>query len=706
MTHRSLTQAATSVPWQRMARTVWIGIACASLVCLVVATPLQFRQLATLVTTPNSPMGQLTAEGVAALPQLGFTLQSYVLLFGSLQAFAAYALFCLGVFLFARRGDQVEPYLLSLTFVTFGLLGSVLTSPLYSAGPFWATLLRSLQVVGLATLIVSTLIFPDGRFKPAWTRWLALAWAAYVVATVFVPPLRITPSVIFASGRQTALFVWALLWLVAIAGVQVYRYRVISTPVQREQTRWVIWGWVIVVGLTVVIGVSVIVLGGMVLPHAVVLASRIIASTAFIWACVLLGACYAIAMLRHRLFDIDVVLNRTLVYGSATAAIVAVYALIVGGFGVILGAQGNPVIAFVAACLVAVLFQPVRDRIQRGVNRLMYGQRDEPYAVLARFGRQLEATPALDTLLPTIVSTIKDTLKLPFVAIELPGEASSERRAMDVQTPIHFPLKHQHEVIGALIVAPRQGEADLSASDRRLLEDLARQAEVAIHAASVTADLQRARERLVMAREEERRRIRNDLHDGLAPTLSSLQLQLGAMRNLIHQDPDRAEASANELRDDLRNATAEVRRLVYNLRPPALDDLGLIGAIRSQAQKVSQPDGLTVTVNAPDIQPLPAAVEVAAYRIAHEALMNVVRHAGARQCVITLTPCEEALTLEVRDDGRGLPPDAQTGVGLHSMRERAAELGGEFTLSSPAGGGTIVFARLPLKTKTWTSSAS
>jgi signal transduction histidine kinase len=642
----------------------------------------------------------LTPEDVAVLPQLGFSLQGYVLLFGSLQAFAAYVLFGLGIFVFVQRGDQFGPYLLSLMLVTFGLIGSVLTSPLYQAGPFWASLLRSLQAVGLAAVVLSTLVFPDGQFKPGWIRWLALAWVAYVMATVFVPSLRITPSVVFATGRQTVLYSWGLAWIVILAGVQMYRYRVISTPVQREQTRWVIWGWVVVSGLIVMIGVSLIVLTRMALPRTALLASRIIASSAIVWGCVLLGACYAIAILRHRLFDIDVVLNRTLVYAGVTATIVAVYAVIVGGFGALLNTQGNPVVAFGAACVVAALFQPLRGRMQRGVNRLMYGQRDEPYAVLARFGRQLETTPALDTLLPTIVSTIKDTLKLPHVAIEFAGEAPSEH------AQVRFPLKHQGQSIGHLIVAPRQGESELSATDRRLLEDLARQAEVAIHAASVTADLQRARERLVVAREEERRRIRNDLHDGLAPTLSSLQLQLGAMRNLIRQDPDQAEASANELREDLRAATAEVRRLVYNLRPPALDDLGLLGAIRSQAQKVSQQDGLSVSVNAPDLPSLPAAVEVAAYRIAHEALMNVVRHARARRCVITLTPRDDDLILEIRDDGRGMAPDAQAGIGLSSMRERAIELGGEFAVSLPADGGTIVCAHLPLKIKTWTSSAS
>lgn len=526
------------------------------------------------------------------------------------------------------------------------------------------------------TLLRFALVFP--RPKPLVQRRPWLEYGPYLVGVGVIP--------LYVLTRGVAGYVWSILSVVGTIGILVHSAVTMRDALSRAQLLWGLWGMVL--SLVMQSATFLIAFGVLTGPWI---------EAVYELSFSVLGVTLGIAILRYRLFDIDVVLNRTLVYGGATATIVIVYAMIVGAFSALFQTQGDPVIAFAAAAIVAVLFQPIRLSIQHGVNRLMYGQRDEPYAVLARFGRQLEATPALETLLPSIVATIMGTLKLPYVAIELAGEAPSERGAADQQAHIPFPLKHQGQLIGNLVVAPRMGEAELSTTDKRLLEDLARQAEVAIHAAGVTADLQHARERLVVAREEERRRIRNDLHDGLAPTLSSLQLQLGAMRNLIRQDPDRAEASAVELREDLRSATAEVRRLVYNLRPPALDDLGLLGAIRSQAQKVSQLDGLNVTVNAPNLPPLPAAVEVAAFRILHEALLNVERHAQARQCVITLTPRESDLTLEIRDDGRGLPPDAPAGVGLRSMRERASELGGEFAASSPAGGGTLVCARLPLK---------
>ena len=240
-----------------------------------------------------------------------------------------------------------------------------------------------------------------------------------------------------------------------------------------------------------------------------------------------------------------------------------------------------------------------------------------------------------------------------------------------------------------------------------MLDDLARQAGIAAHAVLLTADLQRARERLVTAREEERRRLRRDLHDGLGPQLSSQALTIGAVRALMRRDPDSAEALLLDLKQQAQGAVADIRRLVYALRPPALDDLGLIGALREIAAQYGQ-NGLDVSVDVPEsLPPLPAAVEVAAYRIAQEAMTNVARHAGARECSVSLALDElldaGVLCLEVRDDGCGLPKvqagvtsPVQAGVGLHSMRERATELGGSLTVEALPEGGTVVRARLPL----------
>jgi signal transduction histidine kinase len=216
-------------------------------------------------------------------------------------------------------------------------------------------------------------------------------------------------------------------------------------------------------------------------------------------------------------------------------------------------------------------------------------------------------------------------------------------------------------------------------------------------ARALSADLQRSRERLVSAREEERRRLRRDLHDGLGPQLASLTMTAEAARDLISTDPRRAEELLAGVMERAQDAVSDVRRLVYELRPPALDALGLLAALRAYADHHTE-GGIRVTVESPGaLPPLPAAVEVAAYRIAMEALNNVARHASARNCKVGLSLDEGAgmLALEVSDDGRGIEGDYEPGVGLSSMRERAEELGGSCTIEALPSGGTRVTALLP-----------
>jgi signal transduction histidine kinase len=224
---------------------------------------------------------------------------------------------------------------------------------------------------------------------------------------------------------------------------------------------------------------------------------------------------------------------------------------------------------------------------------------------------------------------------------------------------------------------------------------------VAAHNVHLNADLRQSREQLVAAREEERRRLRRDLHDGLGPQLASQTLTLTAARQLLRADPAAADALLAQAVGHAQDAITDIRRVVYGLRPPALDDLGLASALREQVERY-QSSGVAFTLTAPgQLPPLPAAVEVAAYYIAHEGLTNVVRHARAQHCRLNLclepngSSAPAALIVEIADDGVGLPPDVRTGVGLASMRERAEEVGGILTLAT-APGGTTVRARLPM----------
>jgi signal transduction histidine kinase len=235
----------------------------------------------------------------------------------------------------------------------------------------------------------------------------------------------------------------------------------------------------------------------------------------------------------------------------------------------------------------------------------------------------------------------------------------------------------------------------LSRRDEALLFDVVRQAAIAVRSTLLARQLQESREQLVLAREEDRRRIRRDLHDGLGPVLGGVAMRLDAAGNAVGTDPDTAHRLVVQSRAEITEALADVRRLVHGLRPPALDDLGLLAAVEQQAER-TRSAGLDVTVSADTLDGLPAAVEVAAYRIVSEALTNVTRHADAHSAVVTLAAGTADLAVEVRDDGRGIAADVVAGVGLRSLRERVEELGGRYEVLCPESGGTLVRAWLPI----------
>jgi signal transduction histidine kinase len=407
----------------------------------------------------------------------------------------------------------------------------------------------------------------------------------------------------------------------------------------------------------------------------------------------------AVAVLKYRLYEIDLVVNRALVYGVMTLGVVGGYVAVVGVIGSALSSRGDLVLSLVVTGIVAVSFQPLRARVQRFVNRLMFGERDDPYAAIARLGRTLAGSLQPDAVLDTVVETIGQTLALRYVAVAVvdDGTGASSDAAAEYGTPgaevIAVPLVHQGETVGELRLAARAGER-LRGRDHRLIVDLAPQVAAAVRAVGLSQELQAARQRIVQLREEERRRIRRDLHDGLGPALAGLTFTLEAVRNLTASDIGKADELLVSATEQVQTMIADVRRLIYGLRPPALDQLGLAASLRGLASQESSP-GTSVTVDSPATMPdLPAAVEVAAYWIAQEALTNVKRHAGAGTCTLRVEVEPALLRLEIADDGRGLA-GGSTGIGLHTMRERAAEIGGTCEIGARAGGGTLVTACLP-----------
>jgi signal transduction histidine kinase len=556
--------------------------------------------------------------------------------------------------------------------------------------PVLTALGRLATPLGLYAFGVFFAFFPSGRVVPRWLRWPVLAAGLALVAGVVLAGTghADAASDVFQNSGLTLLLV--------NAGAQVYRYRRVSTPVARQQTKWVLLG---------LLGTVVVVAAGQLAWLAVParIARTAAAQTldgAITWqlALTLIAVGIAVAMLRYRLWDVDLVINRALLYAGLTASVVGIYVLVVAYLGRALRTETTQWMSLVATGVVAVLIQPLRGLLQRGVNRLTYGRRDEPYAVVTELGRRM-ATSLGPQPLGSVVETVADALRLPYVAVAMRhggGSAVVAHHGEPVPEPLSVPLTYRSDLVGELLVAPRRPGESLTPRDVRLLHDLARQIGPAVHAVTLTDDLQRSRERLVSAREEERRRLRRDLHDGLGPTLAGLALKAGTVADLIPADPETARRTADALCDEIRGTIAEVRRLVYGLRPPSLDELGLVGAVREAARQRDRPEGPRISVSTEgDLTALPAAVEVAAYRIVHESLTNVGRHARATTCLVRLCRGDD-LTLEITDDGIGIAPGQPAGIGLVAIRERAAELGGSAAVEPYAPTGTRVTVRIPL----------
>jgi signal transduction histidine kinase len=408
-----------------------------------------------------------------------------------------------------------------------------------------------------------------------------------------------------------------------------------------------------------------------------------------------------VAVLRHRLYDLDLHLHRALAWMLVSLAVLVLYVLVVD----VVGAELSRLASVTATVLVAVAFEPLRRLVQRGVDRLVYGRRDDPYAVLSRLGRRLADVVDPEEALARLVRSVTEALHVPYTAIRIGGDPATGddpdllvEEGRPATDPRRYPLTVHGREVGALLVSPRRPGDGFQRREHRLLLDLARQAAVAVEAWTMTIDLRRSRERLVLAREEERRRLRSDLHDGVGPSLAGMTMQVRAAQRLFPGDGE-AVAVLRSLDADLALCSREVRGLVDQLRPPGLEH-GLVAAVTAQVDRVAG-SAVEVHVDAPaDIGPLPAAVEVAAYRIVTEAVTNVVRHAFAGRCRVTLRRTGTSLLLEIADDGRGTGRGAEDGredgVGLRSMRERAAEIGGSLRIDPAEGGGTTVAAHLPI----------
>ncbi|GAA2893092.1 hypothetical protein GCM10010517_57620 [Streptosporangium fragile] len=534
----------------------------------------------------------------------------------------------------------------------------------------------------LAVPTLFLLIFPDGRLPSRrWRPVAALAvagiavntadWALRPVTVVDVAGLYPPDYVGVLAGLPPfppALRVAGIVCVVVAAVLSVaslaVRYRgALDAP--RRQLQWVLAAALVTV---VLLGAAqVLPMGG---PLLVALAP------------VPLPVAVAVAVVAHRLWDLDLLLSRALAFAGVSALLLGAYALAVFALGRVVGATAS-------AALVAFAVHPLYARIRAKTNQLVYGDRDDPGQTLRRLGARLAGAEPPGRLLDRMAAELARSLRVHHVAVEESGLVVAEwgRPGGECES---VPLHHAGERVGTLVVGER-----LRPRDRALLAELAPHLAVAVHAHRLDADLERSHRRLLAARQEERDRLMYELHDGLGPTLAALALHIDKSRRLVDTDPGQAKQLLGDLAVRTRTTVETVRAIVHDLAPPPLDEYGLAGALAELGRGFT--GHLTVETDAPsDLPDLPAAVELAAYRITAEALTNAARHARASHCTVRLR-ADGDLELTVDDDGVGLGAPARRGFGLTSMRRRAEELNGTFDLVTSPGAGTTVRVRLPLE---------
>jgi signal transduction histidine kinase len=787
------------------------------------------------------------------------------------------SLFSLGywlvaAFLFWRKSNDRVALLAAVSLGTFPIvfnLGFISTL----SSPWWfpASVVR---VLGSLCFILFFYVFPSGHFVPRWTRWVFVVFLVYEVFNTFFPFASFNPF--SRSPVLSDLIFFGQIGSFVV--VQLYRYRRVSSPALRQQTKWVVYGISMgwggyLVNLTFSLFFPVLTQTGPLV--------AVIASAAVYGLLLLIPLSIGFAIVRARLWDIDILINRTLVYGCLSVCVALVYVLVVGSLGALFGTSGNLVIELLATGLVAVLFHPLREWVQRGVNRLLYGQRDEPYSVITQLSQRLESTLAPDAVLSTIVETVAQALRLPYVAILLKHEDTFQLAASAgvlMGEPLVLPLVYQKDTIGHMQLAPRTPGEAFTPADRRLLDELARQSGLAAHAVQLTEDLQRSHEQLEqrvqertrelsslleishtvastlhlkpllglileqlqlvidytgasiftvegdelvfldhrnpvahepmmplrvpvqnlgllwetlragesiivpdlleetplaqaalvamgelrdptlqevhawmavplllrdqvigmlvlassqeqafterhatlalaianqaaiaienarlyaqaqeLAAVEERQKLARELHDSVSQALYGIALGVHTAQTLLDRDPGLVAEPLEYVLSLAKAGLAEMRALIFELRPESLETEGLVSALLKQAAALEARHEVPIETDLCDEPSLSLKIKQELYRVAQEALHNTIKHAGASQVHVRLGRTAEATILEIRDNGVGFDSTSSFPghLGLLSMRERLKSLGGVLSIESTPGQGTTIRAWVP-----------
>ena len=628
------------------------------------------------------------AQHAEALSRLGLTPDGYSTYVLSLVTVLATVY--LGVAMLLVRlpvPERAAATSSALVLITLGIVFPQTLPALAQGHPGRTVLLDVVEALTVVALTSWVLTFPRSRAAslPARAAVLVVAAVEAVGLTGVGPPSGGTASLVLTVA-------WALGLVIAAS----YRYRR-SDDDQRQRVRWVLGG--LCIALTALVVASVAQSLGAV-PGTLL---DLVVQAGLVLAFLLVPVSVAAALLRRRLWGLPAATGRAVTYALLIVPVTGTYVVAVAAVTAALPGHVTGVAA-VTAGLLAIGVHPAYVAVRRAVERMLYGQPREVGARLAT----LTSTPDDEgtDVLGAAAAIVVRTLRLPYarVTVHADGEViglgsqGSERPGWPT---MDLPLHHLGQQVGELRVGLRERDGSVDATDRDTVLRACAPVAVLAHSLRLNHQLRTSRNQLLTAREEERRRLRDDLHDELGPALGAVTLKLAAAARHLPEDPVSAQRLVHEAASQTTSAVTDVRRLIHGLRPPVLDEIGLAGALRAFVSDLG-PASPAITVACPEpLPPLPAALESAAYRVVLEAVSNVLRHAGASSCRIEIDVLPHALRVQVTDDGHGLPPGAArpgsaTGVGLQSMRDRCTELGGSISIDSTAGTGTLVRALLPL----------
>jgi signal transduction histidine kinase len=626
-----------------------------------------------------------------------------------------------GFILALRRSSNPLGWLMLVAAATFSFPGDIYAS--------YATITRHGDLPGAAIAVAIAdplwvpfigctglllLLFPDGHLPtPRW-RWFTRLCAAGMGLGLFVS--AVLPTNFSADGLPQlrnpfflrlpdALGLLALVVPILVAGgatALVVRLRRSTDSVERRQLRWVAWAASV---LAVLYVLAFVVESLNVLPGSDQWNNWVgaVAIVSFVIIPISIG----IAVMKYRLYDIDIVIRKTVVFAVVAGFIAVVYVAIVVGVGTLVGTQGSPILSAIAAAIVALVFQPVRGRAGRFADRVVYGKRATPYEVLAELGGRLSDTYDAGEILPRLARVLAEGVgaRRARVLLRVDGRLqpvatwpvdADESDLDDLTTEV----RHQGEDLGALSLAMPANDP-MDPNKEQLLADLASQVGLVLRNVRLTedlrsriTDLQAAQKRLVTAQDEERRRIERNIHDGAQQQLVALAVKLKLADGLVERDPAAARGLLEQLRDETTEALEDLRQLARGIYPPLLADRGLVPALEAHARRAPIP----VSVTGDGAARYPREVEAAVYFSCLEALQNVAKYADATQATVLLSNGNGCLQFEVRDDGRGFDPSAVGyGTGLQGMSDRLGALGGSLEVRSVTGSGTTVIGSIPVE---------